>query len=87
MALNRWGRSVGVALVAEDGDGAHLGQRLDHQHPGQRGPAGEVPGEEPLLARQPPPTDGGLAGHHVANIDSRLGHTVKTTGGRAGTLQ
>ena len=45
---------AGEALVGEHGDGADLGDRLAHQHAGQRRPAGEVAGEEPLVARQPP---------------------------------
>ena len=36
---------AGEALVGEHGDGADLGDRLAHQHAGQRRPAGEVPGK------------------------------------------
>ena len=42
--------AAGVALVGEHGERADLGEGLDDEHAGQRRPAGEVPGEERLVA-------------------------------------
>ena len=54
---------AGEPLVGEHRERTHLGDRLAHQHAGQRRAAGEVAGEEPLVAGQPParraPTDPG----------------------------
>ena len=49
---------AGEALVGQHGDGAHLGDRLAHQHAGQRRPAREVTGEEPLVAGEVPSARG-----------------------------
>ena len=49
---------AGVALVGEHGDRADLGDGLAHQHAGQRRAAGEVAGEEPLVAGEVPAAGG-----------------------------
>ena len=41
---------AGEPWIGQHGDRTHLGDRLAHQHAGQRRPAGEVTGEEPLVA-------------------------------------
>ena len=47
---------AGVARIGEHRDRPDLGDRLAHQHAGQRRPAREVAAEEPLVAGQRPPT-------------------------------
>ena len=56
------GQLAGEPVVGQHGDAAELGQRLDHEHPGQGRAAGEVPGEEGLVAGELPPPPGRLAG-------------------------
>ncbi len=64
------GQLAGEAGIGQDGHAAQLGQRLDHQHPGKGRPAGEVTGEERLVAGQLPTAGGRLTG-----LDgSQLGH-------------
>src|SRR5262245_40459321 len=56
------------ALVRQNGDPAELRQGLDHENAGQRRASRKVPGEERLLARQPPPAPGGLAGNDFVDL-------------------
>ena len=69
-----------VPLVGQQGDPAELGQRLDHQHTGQGGPAREVAGEERLLARSG-------ARRPLADCDGTISVTSSTNrnGGRWGS--
>ena len=59
---------AGVARLEQHRDGADLGERLDHQHAGQRRPAREVPGEERLVAGEVPAAGGRLAGHDLDEL-------------------
>ena len=52
----------------EQRDRAQLRDRLHHQHTRQRGPAREVPGEEPLVAGQPPQPRGRLPGNQLGHL-------------------
>src|SRR5579872_1309459 len=53
---------AGEALVGEHGRRPELGERLDHEHPGQGWPPREVAGEERLLPAEAPEPGGHLAG-------------------------
>ncbi len=53
---------AGITRIEENGERAELGQCLDHEHTGQRGPTRKVPGEEGLRAGQLPEPLGGVAG-------------------------
>lgn len=57
-----------VALVCKDGDPAKLGQRLDHEHAGKSGPAGEMTTEEGLLPGRAPATSRRLTGFERGDI-------------------
>ena len=59
---------AGEAVVGEDDDGAELGERLHHQHPGEGRPAGEVAGEERLRARQLPAAPRRRGGHELGDL-------------------
>ena len=67
---------------ASTAHGPQLGDGLDHEHPGQGGPPGEVPGEERLVAGEAPPALGPHARLELDDLVERTGTAVGAAGGR-----